>query len=128
VPKVTWDREKIASDVERVVHSATLEVVRDVGKRSLKELARDAAWRVYVEAGGVERHEQIVKGDDGAFLRHFRDVIVPLSKGNDGDTGNRPIVRVNIVGAPGGDVNVAMQVKIQESGSGDTFGEAPEEG
>ena len=117
----------IVTGMEEKMLDVAWNVATNAGKRTLKDLARDAAWKVYIEAGGIKRHEEIVKADDGAFLRHFRDVIVPLSKGDDRDAGTRPVVRVNIIGAPGGDVNVAMQIKTQESGSLDTFGETPEE-
>ena len=106
----------IKEGMEEKMLDVAWNVATNAGKRTLKDMARDAAWKVYVEAGGIKRHEEIVKADDGAFLRHFRDVIVPLTKGDDRDGDSRPVVKVNIIGAPGGDVNVAMQMpsKITE--------------
>ena len=114
--EINKQTDAIMSGMEEKMVDAALSVVANAGKKVFRELAREAAWKVYIEAGGIERHEEIVKGDDQAFLRHFRDVIVPLSKGDNNEDRGRTIVKVNIIGAPGGDVNVAMQMpsKITE--------------
>ena len=96
--------------IKSALQDAAARAIAKIGKRSLREMVKDAAWGAWEGAGGQMRLEKLLKGDDAAFLRFPKDVLVPLSKSDDGDTGSRPVVRVNIIGAPGGDVNVAMRL------------------